>query len=280
MLARIISTLALWAITVLAIVYCGAAGWSLLLAALAGGALWESCILLEKIGLKPMKVSAQIISLAIFAASWAFPYFGLLNVAGGSLVFACSAALIIIPIVKYPYGDFAAKTAIPTIAAIFAVPFMLQWLSVLGVEARTEESQFTGIVLAIWILAAAKFSDVGAYVLGAAFGRRKMSPDISPNKTWEGAIGGLCSSAIVSAIIAWGCAPVLPSSFTPILAATMGVIIGAVAIISDLLESVLKRKADIKDSGRFIPGIGGALDLADSLLLSAPIGALMLSIIL
>ena len=67
---------------------------------------------------------------------------------------------------------------------------MLQWLVVLGF-ADFGLSKYTGVILSIWILAAAKFSDVGAYVLGSAFGRHKMAPSISPKKTWEGAVGGL-----------------------------------------------------------------------------------------
>lgn len=280
MYARIFSTLALWAITILAVIYFGAAGWTALLAVLAGGALRETFALLEKLGMKPMKGAAQVASAAAFAAAWAFPRFGILHNAGGAIVLACCAAFFAMLTVRSPYDDFAAKTVLPTIVALFAVALPLNLLAVVGVEAATEASRYTGVVLSVWILAAAKFSDVGAYVVGAAFGRHKMSPDISPNKTWEGAVGGLFSSAAVSAAIAWGFAPILPQNFTPILAATAGTLIGAVAIVSDLLESVLKRRADVKDSGKSIPGIGGALDLADSLLLSAPFGVLILAIIL
>ena len=284
MYARIFSTLALWTITILAVIYFGAAGWTALLAVLAGGALRETFALLEKLGMKPMKGAAQAASVREVDpradAACAFPRFGILHNAGGAIVLACFAAFFATLTVRSPYDDFAAKTVLPTIVALFAVALPLNLLAVVGVEAATEASRYTGVVLSVWILAAAKFSDVGAYVVGAAFGRRKMSPDISPNKTWEGAVGGLFSSAAVSAAIAWGFAPILPQNFTPILAATAGTLIGAVAIVSDLLESVLKRRADVKDSGKFIPGIGGALDLADSLLLSAPFGVLILAIIL
>lgn len=136
-----------------------------------------------------------------------------------------------------------------------------------------------GVVLAIWVLAAAKFSDVGAYVMGSAFGRHKMAPSISPKKTWEGAAGGLFSSAAVSG---GDSVRIFGNPAAAIHAAgrrARGAAIGAVAIVSDLLESVFKRAAGVKDSGAAIPGIGGALDLADSVLLSAPAGAFLLAAI-
>ena len=280
MLARIISTLALWAIAILVVVFFGGGGWIFLLAVLAGGALWETCRLLEKIGMNPLYRTAQAASALIFAATWAFPKLGINAIDGGSLAFACASALLSVLILMRPHGNFAEKSVIPTAAALLAVPFMLHWLAVPCVCVKFEMFESAGLALSLWILAAAKFSDVGAYVIGAAFGRRKMSPDISPNKTWEGAIGGIFSSSAVSAAIAWGCSPIMPNAFTPILAASMGAVIGVSAILSDLLESVLKRRADTKDSGASIPGIGGVLDLADSLLLGAPVGMAMLSIIL
>lgn len=280
MLARIASTLGLWAITIFAVIYFGSLGWTVLIAVLAGGALCETCRLLERLGLKPMSNCAQVFSAAIFAASWLFPHFDIFHFGGGALIFGCCAVFTALAAVRDPYGDFIPKTVVPTIAAILCVPFPLHWLAVIGAEWATETSAYTGVLLAVWIVAAAKFSDVGAYVIGAAFGRHKMSPNISPNKTWEGAVGGLISAAAVSAAIAWLGSPILPETFQPLTAAIAGTAIGAAAILSDLLESVLKRRADIKDSGAFIPGIGGALDLADSLLLSVPLGATILAIIL
>jgi phosphatidate cytidylyltransferase len=84
----------------------------------------------------------------------------------------------------------------------------------------------------------------------------------------------------MSGIIFGYATEILPKEITLAEAMLSGVVIGAVAIVSDLLESVLKRKADIKDSGKFIPGIGGALDLADSLLLASPTGFILIWIML
>ena len=262
---RIFSTLLLWAITATAIIFGKSFGWAILIAILSAGTIGEVCTLLERIGYKPMKKTLQASNIFIFVGAM-FSAFGYTLLMGGILT-------------KDPYGDYPRKTALPTILTLLAVPFSLQWLATLG-TCFSNISAYSGVILAIWVVATAKFSDVGAYVIGAAFGRHKMSPTISPNKTWEGAVGGLISSALMSGIIFGFATEILPKEITLIKAMLSGVIIGAVAIVSDLLESVLKRRADIKDSGKFIPGIGGALDLADSLLLATPTGFILIWIMI
>ena len=275
---RIFSTLLLWAITAITIIYGKSFGWAILIAILSAGTISEVCALLERIGCKPMRKTLQISNILIFTGA-------MLNVLNGSIIvggvfaFAICAIAIAISILKDPYGDYPKKTALPTILTLLAVPFTLHWLVLMG-TCFANLSAYTGVIIAIWIVATAKFSDVGAYVIGASFGRHKMSPTISPNKTWEGAVGGLISSALMSGIIFGFATEILPKEITLAEAMFAGFVIGAVAIVSDLLESVLKRKADIKDSGKFIPGIGGALDLADSLLLASPTGFILIWIML
>ena len=275
---RIFSTLLLWAITATAIIFGKSFGWAILIAILSAGTIGEVCTLLERIGYKPMKKTLQASNIFIFVGAM-FSAFGYTLLMGGILTFMICAVAISISILKDPYGDYPRKTALPTILTLLAVPFSLQWLATLG-TCFSNISAYSGVILAIWVVATAKFSDVGAYVIGAAFGRHKMSPTISPNKTWEGAVGGLISSALMSGIIFGFATEILPKEITLIKAMLSGVIIGAVAIVSDLLESVLKRRADIKDSGKFIPGIGGALDLADSLLLATPTGFILIWIMI
>ena len=163
-----------------------------------------------------------------------------------------------------------------TLFGVLYVPFMLQFL------VRTivlYDDKYIGLALGLWLVAVAKFCDVGALLTGLALGRHKMAPNISPKKTWEGAVGGLAVSAGVGALLgAWlgrseqfG-GPYFPGDFTPLRAALMALPIAAAAITSDLVESIIKRRAEVKDTGQFIPGIGGAFDLTDSLILAAPIG--------
>jgi phosphatidate cytidylyltransferase len=102
-----------------------------------------------------------------------------------------------------------------------------------------------------------------------------MSPQISPKKTWEGAAGGIVTSMGVGAAFAWAARDVFPAHLSPLVAALFAIPIAAIGIVADLVESVIKRRANIKDSGSTIPGIGGMFDLSDSIILVAPVGYLL-----
>ncbi len=128
----------------------------------------------------------------------------------------------------------------------------------------------SGAFLLIWLLAVTKFTDMGAYITGSMIGRHKMIPHVSPGKTWEGFVG-----ALVFALIA-GCG--LYALFPQHLACLtgwghvvfLGVLLAVLAVVGDLAESVVKRSLNAKDSGRILPGIGGSLDLIDSICFTAP----------
>lgn len=112
-----------------------------------------------------------------------------------------------------------------------------------------------------------KGGDMLAYAVGSSFGRHKLIPRISPNKTWEGAAGGLAGSLIAGLVIwKW-----FPCGFTLPSALIMAALLSVLGQVGDLAESMLKRDAGLKDSSGFIPGIGGALDVLDSLLLTLPV---------
>jgi phosphatidate cytidylyltransferase len=132
------------------------------------------------------------------------------------------------------------------------------------------------LVLCLWVVGVAKFCDVGALLAGMAFGRHAMAPGISPKKTWEGACGGVVVAMGVGALVFWLGGPVLPDEMTPLRGALLAAPLAAVAIVSDLIESVIKRRASLKDSGGGVPGIGGIFDLTDSLILAAPVGYFLL----
>ena len=115
-----------------------------------------------------------------------------------------------------------------------------------------------------------KFSDTGAYVVGSLIGRHKMIPRISPGKTWEGFGGAVVVSTLASVAFVQIWAVKMPA-MNWIHAIVLGVILSIAAVVGDLIESLFKREANLKDSGKLFPGIGGILDLLDSLLLNAPI---------
>lgn len=111
-------------------------------------------------------------------------------------------------------------------------------------------------VLVTWL------TDTGAYLVGRSFGRRKLLPRVSPNKTVEGAVGGLIASAITALV----CASAFGLGIGPAVAALVGIGLGIVGMLGDLAESMIKRHAGVKDSGTWIPGHGGVLDRIDALL--------------
>ncbi len=122
----------------------------------------------------------------------------------------------------------------------------------------------------LYFILVTKFSDSGAYAVGSLIGRHKMIPRISPGKTWEGFGGAIAVSTGASLLFAWLAGPHLPG-MTWLHAIVLGVLLSTAAVVGDLIESIFKREAGVKDSGHFFPGIGGILDLLDSLLFNAPL---------
>jgi phosphatidate cytidylyltransferase len=111
---------------------------------------------------------------------------------------------------------------------------------------------------------------MGAYLTGSAIGRHKLIPHISPAKTWEGFFGALGFSLLASC----GLFALMPTQLSVLNwthATVLGLLLGFAAVIGDLAESIVKRSTGVKDSGKMLPGIGGALDLVDSLLFTAPL---------
>ncbi len=118
------------------------------------------------------------------------------------------------------------------------------------------------------LLLVTKSGDIFAYLIGSVFGKHKLIAKISPGKTVEGSIGGIMGSVCMAMLIAM-IAP-LPEQIVEN-AWLIGLMLGLFGQLGDLVESMLKRNGDVKDSGEYIPGMGGALDLLDSVLFTAPI---------
>ena len=117
-------------------------------------------------------------------------------------------------------------------------------------------------MVTIWV------SDTGAYFSGRFFGRHKLNPEVSPKKTWEGAVGGTLLAVGAAALMQH---LFLPTCFSVKAALGLGLLVAVVGQVSDLAESVLKRSAGVKDSSNLLPGHGGFLDRFDSYLLLAPL---------
>ena len=127
-----------------------------------------------------------------------------------------------------------------------------------------------GVFYALYCVAVTKFTDMGAYLLGTLCGKHKMIPHISPGKTWEGFVGALLG-AFAASLLVYLLFQEKLGLFTLTHALILPLALGIAAVLGDLAESVVKRCANVKDSGNMLPGIGGALDLIDSLCFTAPV---------
>jgi phosphatidate cytidylyltransferase len=152
-----------------------------------------------------------------------------------------------------------------TLFGLMYVPWLLNFIQKINFFPGVEGTYFV-----LYFVLITKFSDTGAYAVGSLMGRHKMIPRISPGKTWEGFAGAILISTGASVLFVhlFG-AHMAGMNFTH--AIILGVILSVSAVVGDLIESLFKREAGVKDSGSFFPGIGGILDLLDSLLFNAPI---------
>lgn len=140
-------------------------------------------------------------------------------------------------------------------------------------------SAVSGSWLVLWVVAVTKCTDIGAYCTGSLIGKHKMIPHISPGKTWEGFYG----SIVISVAVGSGLYALLGESLA-ILGGwhhviILSVLLSLLTVVGDLAESVIKRSLATKDSGEILPGIGGALDLIDSLCFTAPVAFLYLMLV-
>ena len=128
-----------------------------------------------------------------------------------------------------------------------------------------------------WVLLALPsvwLADSGAYFVGRSLGRHKLSPRLSPKKTWEGYVGGVVVGTLGTALLAaiWGFWTGTPSAITPLNGAILGLVLGVITPLGDLGESMIKRQVGMKDSGTLLPGHGGAFDRIDTWLWAGVLG--------
>jgi phosphatidate cytidylyltransferase len=162
-----------------------------------------------------------------------------------------------------------------TLFGLLYVPWLLNFIQKINFFSPPVEGHY----YLLYFILVTKFSDCGAYAVGSLIGKHKMIPRISPGKTWEGFAGAVVVSTAASVLFASLAGRHL-AGMTPLHAVILGVILSVAAVVGDLIESLFKREAGLKDSGRLFPGIGGILDLLDSLLFNAPLMYLYLRHIL
>jgi phosphatidate cytidylyltransferase len=223
-------------------------------AALVG--MWEYMGLMSARGLVPEPITGALLLAAVFTqVAYGWPGFSLWPL----------AALLALSSLLWQAGEFGARVSASAGTLLGAV-----YLGGLG-GAMAGLALLPPVSAGPWrlvlLLAVIMVADSAAYFAGRALGRHKMSPSISPGKTWEGAAAGLLGGVLAALAVRALALPALPAAH----AAALGATVAAAGMAGDLAESLLKRWAGVKDSGQLFPGHGGMLDRLDSLLFGAPV---------
>ncbi|MEX0623078.1 phosphatidate cytidylyltransferase [Saccharospirillum sp.] len=161
------------------------------------------------------------------------------------------------------------------VSLLMALPVLLPlWLGLNVLKGQPNANLvLTWLMLLVW------GADIGAYFAGKTYGHRKLAPSVSPGKTWAGVYGGMATSVVLSALMAWFFLPGLsPVQWALLL--VISALVVAISVLGDLFESLLKRHRGIKDSSALLPGHGGILDRIDSLCAATPMFCVLLLVVI
>ncbi len=285
-LPRTLSTVILWLGIVAAYVLRSEIVFGLLIALPALGALWEYFALLRSGRIahhRGFGMSAALVliglnfgllrSTDLFHQFSIFPY--------EEAVFALLIlALFLREFGRNSHGRPTAESIVFTLFGVVYIPWLFLFMAkLLYLTPRDAQGYTTGQYLVLFVVAVTKFTDVGAFLCGSLFGRTPFFPNISPKKTWEGIVGALVLAVLVGLGVFHFLGHYLPP-FSPALVCALSLLLGITGIAGDLAESLLKRSLETKDSGHALPGIGGGLDLIDSLLFTLPLFYFLLLFVL
>ncbi|MFA6356089.1 MAG: phosphatidate cytidylyltransferase [Candidatus Omnitrophota bacterium] len=232
----------------------------MVLTLMVGAALYEFYSLVEKKGIPIFKTSG--ISIGILVPLSIF--FTFEPTKGWELLFII-AVLLTIFILQFTRREnsnaiFGVST---TIFGILYISWTFSFM--LKLKLMPNPGMLSGSLLVAFLLLVTKMGDIGAYIVGTFTGKHSLIPRISPKKSVEGALGGFAFS-VGAALASKSFLPTVPVHHLLIL----GCLLGILAQVGDLSESLIKRDCQVKDSADYIPGLGGVLDLIDSLLFTAP----------
>jgi phosphatidate cytidylyltransferase len=244
----------------------------LVMALLAAGGLWEFYGLAAKRGLACFEGWGILAGVLLMVGTF-LNLTGVVGTSGTpSRVNDFETGFLILFVLGLCVRQFVSRSSPAGLAAIATTLFGLMYVPWL-LNFIQKINFFPGVqghYYVVFFLLLTKSSDTGAYAVGSLLGRHKMVPSISPGKTWEGFAGAVAASVLASLIFVHYLGDRLAGMRT-LHAVVLGVLLGLAAVLGDLMESLFKREAGVKDSGRLFPGIGGILDLLDSLLFNAPI---------
>lgn len=271
---RLLSTLVLWVFVLGTILSGYEQMFFIAIAALGLLGLWEYYEMLDRRGVPNFKLTALICAVIFFGASfYTFRSYG----PEKSYDFEVAVLVVFLLVVfgRQMFQRTRDRNPLETMAYTLFGLLYIVWLfnfltKIVYLPPRGPLGETTGQYYVLYLLLVTKFSDMGAYLAGTLFGKHKLVPHISPHKSWEG-LAGAIFMATAGSFGLWLLIPQRLSVFTASDVAVLGVLLGLGAVIGDLAESIVKRGADAKDSGGLLPGIGGVLDLIDSVLFTAPI---------
>ena len=270
---RLISSLVLWAIMLAVIFWLQRPIWLYLFINLViARAIWEFYRICEAKGLLTYKVWGVIGTVAMISGSWFF--FRQENRLELSYDFDILILLVFaLGVFIRQFPQKLNPTGIETMAVTLFGLIYVAWLG--NFITRINFADHNGRYFVMFLVVVTKFTDMGAYLIGSTLGRHKMIPRISPKKTWEGTVGGILF-AVGGAVMClyWPHSlsqGICASGMNLTHALMLGLLLGAAAVIGDLAESLIKREANVKDSSNILPGHGGALDMLDSFLFTAPL---------
>ena len=192
----------------------------------------------------------------------------------GGAVAGFAGALVLIALFVLATNSASSKDRTDGIArAILAVAYLFPLIAFLPPHRLLHGHNGSGLCALLLILTTVKMSDACAYFFGKLLGRTRLAPRLSPNKTVEGGFGGLIGAVIGALIVFWAIAPWVAGpqfSQSPVWIVGYALVVAVAGLIGDLFESLLKRDAACKDSSAWLPGLGGVLDVVDSIIFAAP----------
>ena len=232
--------------------------------------LWECYYLLHAAGLPSFRVLGIVGGLAlIFATGLNYHLFqgaGVYEWEGVIL-----AGLVFLVLTRQCFENNDAAPLLPAAATLMGIlytAFLFNFYTKLLLGWPDGDGRY----VLFYMILVVKVTDMAAYATGCSIGRHKLIPRLSPAKTWEGCAGGVLGGLITS-LLFWRLADgqVGPMTLGIADAVILGIVLPVAGIVGDLIESMLKRAANVKDSGTWLKGMGGVLDVLDSLLFAAPI---------
>jgi len=290
-LPRLLSTIVLWAAIIAAYVLRSEAAFVVLISIPALGALWEYFAMLRSGDIAHHRGIGMAAGLTLVVLNfWLLrcPQMALTLGSGGGGIFGVEAALLALLATLLFLREFGrnapgkptAEALCFTLFGVIYIPWLFLFMAkLLYMTPRDAEGSVTGQYLVLFVIAVTKFTDVGAFLCGSLFGKTPFFPNISPRKTWEGIGGGVLLGVICGFLVFRFFGDHLPS-FSATLVGLISLLLAVVGVAGDLSESLLKRSVHSKDSGQALPGIGGGLDLIDSLLFTMPLFYFLLQFLL